>query len=392
MNDTPLRVMLSCGEPSGDMYAGALTTELRARVPGIQVFGFGGDEFERAGGELVEHFRGLAVTGLTEALPFIPRFYKLLGRLKAAAAEGRPDVFVAIDAPDFNFFLLRALKSLGVPVVYYISPQLWAWRARRMRTMQRFVDRVLVIFPFEESIYQRAGVPVTFVGHPLVDMARARSTRAEFLRELGLDPSLPTLAILPGSRANEVGRIAPTMASALPLIRARVPGLQCVIACAPHLPDEAFDVFGAGAGAPARVRSRADDVLAASDVVLTASGTATVQAALHERPMVVVYRLSPLTYRLGKPFVRVDTYAMANLVAGERIVPELIQDDFTPERVADEVVVLLTDSTRHTKTQSGLHRVRERLGAPGASGRAAEAILQVARDHRLRRVQAVLSR
>ena len=375
--------MLSCGEPSGDLYAGALTTELRARAPGTQVFGFGGDEFARAGGELLDHFRGLSVTGLTEALPFIPRFYRLLGRLKASAAERRPDVFVAIDAPDFNFFLLRALKTLGVPVVYYISPQLWAWRARRMRTMQRFVDHVLVIFPFEEAIYQQAGVPVTFVGHPLVDMATARSSRTEVLAELGLDPSAPTLAILPGSRANEVGRIAPVMAAALPLIRARIPSVQYVVACAPHLPDSAFDIFGVGRGSPARVRSRTDDVLGASDVVLTASGTATVQAALHERPMVVVYRLSPLTYRLGKPFVRVDTYAMANLVAGERIVPELIQDEFTAERVADEVLALFTDRDLYAVTQEGLRRVRARLGAPGASGRAAQCVLQVAREHRL---------
>jgi lipid-A-disaccharide synthase len=382
VNDIPLRVMLSCGEPSGDVYAGALIREIRARAPGTEVFGFGGDEFERAGGELLEHIRGLAVTGLTEALPFIPRFYQLLRRLKAAAASRRPDVFVAIDAPDFNFFLLRALRSLGVPVVYYISPQLWAWRARRMRTMQHSVNRVLVIFPFEEAIYRAAGVPVTFVGHPLVDMATASASPAELRNGFGISAAAPTLAILPGSRANEVSRIAPVMAAALPAIRARVPSVQCVLACAPHLNEKAFDAFGSGPGAPLRVWSRTDDVLAASDVVLTASGTATVQAALHERPMVVVYRLSPLTYRLGKPFVRVDTFAMANLVAGERLVPELIQDDFTPERVTSEVVSLLTDKARYAVVQQGLRQVRTKLGAPGASGRAAVAVLEEARLRR----------
>src|SRR5262249_45732569 len=152
-------------------------------------------------------------------------------------ASRRPDVFVAIDAPDFNFFLLRAVKSLGIPVVYYISPQLWAWRAHRMQTMQRDVDRVLVVFPFEQAIYRDAGVPVTFVGHPLVDMTTSSGTRAELRTSLGLDQTAPTLALLPGSRANEVSRIAPTMAAALPSLRARVPGLQAVIACAPHLPD-----------------------------------------------------------------------------------------------------------------------------------------------------------
>jgi lipid-A-disaccharide synthase len=174
------------------------------------------------------------------------------------------------------------------------------------------------------------------------------------------------------------------MAAALPLIRARVPRLQCVVACAPHLPDEAFGIFGGGAGTPAMVRARTDDVLASSDVVLTASGTATVQAALHERPMVVVYRLSPLTYRLGKPFVRVDTYAMVNLVAGRRVVPELIQDAFTPERVAAEVSGLLTDGARYAEMRASVSGVRQRLGEPGASGRAAEAVLQVARNRRAR--------
>lgn len=378
----PLRVMVSCAEPSGDLYAGALTTALRAREADIEVFGFGGDRLSGAGAELIDHFSGLAVTGLTEALPLIPRFYRLLGRLKAAAAARRPDVFVAVDAPDFNFFLLRAVKALGVPVIYYISPQLWAWRARRMRTMQRYVDRVLVIFPFEQAIYERAGVPVTFVGHPLVDMARASTTRDAFLAAHGLDPLRPTLAVLPGSRRNELARIGPDMAAALPLIRAQVPRLQAVLACAPGLPESAFDMFGNGAGAPVRVRSLADDVLSASDVVLTASGTATVQAALHEKPMVVVYRLSPLTYRLGRPFVRVDTYAMANLVAGERLVPELIQDAFTPERVRDEVVALLTDVPRYEAIRTGLQRVRARLGDAGASGRAADAVLEVARARR----------
>jgi len=374
--------MVSCAEPSGDLYAGALASALRAREPGVEVFGFGGDRLAAAGGDLIGHFRGLAVTGLTEALPLIPRFYRLLSQLKAAAAARRPDVFVAVDAPDFNFFLLRAVKALGVPVVYYISPQLWAWRGRRMRTMQRFVDRVLVIFPFEQAIYEQAGVPVAFVGHPLVDMARATTSREAFRAEIGLDQAAPTLALLPGSRRNELERIGPDMAAAIPLIRERVPTLQTVMACAPGLPDEAFDVFGSGPGAPVRVPGRADDVLNASDVVLTASGTATVQAALHERPMVVVYRLSPLTYRLGRPFVRVDTYAMANLVAGERLVPELIQEAFTPERVRDEVVALLTDTRRHEAIRAGLRNVRARLGDAGASGRAADAVLDVARNHR----------
>ena len=370
-----MRIMLSCGEPSGDLYAGALTAELRARVPGVDVFGFGGARFRAAGGRLVGDFEGFSVTGLTVALRVVPRSFAMLRRLVAAARDSRPDVFVAIDFPDFNFRLMRAMHQLGIPVVYYVSPQLWAWRPARMETMKRFVTRVLVIFPFEEPIYRAAGVPVTFVGHPLVDLAKGEQPRPAFLRDRGLVPDAPTVGLLPGSRPNELRRIAPGMAAALPLIRARVPGVQFIVAGAPSLPEGLFAPFG-----DVRVvRDRTDDVLAASDVVITASGTATVQAALHERPMVVVYRLSPLTYRIGKPFVRVDTYAMANLVAGSRIVPELIQDEFTPNRVADETVRLLTDQAQHARTREALRRVREKLGSAGASARAAEAVLEVAR-------------
>lgn len=379
-----MKIMLSCGEASGDLYAGALCTELLLREPSAELFGFGGARMAGAGAELVGSFEGLTVTGLTEALRVIPRSYAMLRRLTRAAAERRPDVFVAIDFPDFNFQLLKAIHRLGIPIVYYVSPQLWAWRAGRMETMKRFVDKVLVIFPFEQAIYESAGVPVEFVGHPLAELAQQSQPRSAFLRDRGLVPDAPTVALLPGSRPNEVHRIAPGMVAAIPLIRQRLPDVQFIVACAPTLPDSMFVPFIAGMSRPipALVRDRTDDVLAACDVVITASGTATVQAALHERPMVVVYKLSSLTYRLGKPFVKVDRYAMPNLVAGRTIVPELIQDDFVPARVAEETLSFLTDHEKHARTREALRRVREALGLPGASGRSAEAILALARSRR----------
>jgi lipid-A-disaccharide synthase len=385
-----VNIMISCGEASGDLYAGALAAELRARVPSVELVGFGGPRLRSAGATLVGDFAGLTVTGLTEAVRVLPRSYAMYRRLVDAARARRPDVFVAIDFPDFNFRLLRALHRLGVPIVYYVSPQLWAWRPGRIETMRRFADMVLVIFPFEAEIYERAGIPVRFVGHPLVDLARAQQPRAALLSGAGLDAAAPTVALLPGSRPNELRQIAPVMAAALPLIRARVPQVQFVVARAAGLADELFDPFVGRAlpgspGAPDKARpttvvvdGRTDDVLAACDVVITASGTATVQAALHERPMVVVYRLSPLTYRLGKRFLKVDTYAMPNLVAGRRIVPELIQDDFTPERVASETVALLTDPERSRVAREALRGVRAQLGEGGASARAADAIMEVA--------------
>ncbi len=374
--------MISCGEASGDLYAGALAAELRARTPAIDIFGFGGPRLAAAGADLVGNFTGLTVTGLTEALRVIPRSYAMYRRLIAAAGARRPDVFVAIDFPDFNFRLMAALHRLGIPVVYYVSPQLWAWRPGRMKTMKRFVGKVLVIFPFEAPLYERAGIPVEFVGHPLVDLARPRQSRSAFLDEQGLQADAPTVALLPGSRPNEIERIAPVIVDALPLIRSIVPGVQFVVARAPGLADALFAPF-VGAAGLVMVEGRTDDVLGASNVVITASGTATVQAALHERPMVVVYSLSPLTYRLGKPFLKVDTYAMPNLVAGRRIVPELIQEGFTPARVAEETVTLLTDADRRAQVTRDLRGVRERLGSPGASARAATAILDVAARSRL---------
>jgi lipid-A-disaccharide synthase len=375
-----MRIMISCGEASGDLYAGALTAELQKRQPDAEIFGFGGHRLKAAGGHLIGDYGGLAVTGLTEAIRVVPRSFAMLRRLVDSARELRPHVFVAIDSPDFNFRLLAAVRRLGIPIVYYVSPQLWAWRPGRMETMKTYVDRVLVIFPFEEALYRNAGVDVQFVGHPLVDLTKAGEPRETFLHDRGLDPEAPTIALLPGSRRNELDRTVPVMVDAIPLIRARVPNAQFVVACAPNMADSQFaplvaDDLDANV---VLVRERTDDVLAASDVVITASGTATIQCTLHQKPMVVVYRLSPLTYRLVKPFGHVDMYAMPNLVAGRRIVPELIQTDFTAERTAAEALKFLTDKELYERTREALTHVRQQLGPPGASGRAAQAVLDVA--------------
>ncbi|HWF85046.1 MAG TPA: lipid-A-disaccharide synthase [Vicinamibacterales bacterium] len=376
------RLLVSCGEPSGDLYAGALTRELQALDPDVTVAGLGGPALAAAGGVLIDDYRGLAVTGLTEALAKVPRSYATIRRLTRAARIERPDALVVIDFPDFNFPLARRVKRLGIPVVYYISPQIWAWRSGRLRTIREIADRVIVIFPFEEAIYRDAGVPVEFVGHPLVDLATASAPRDALLRAYGLSPAAPTVAILPGSRPNEVGRILPGLAAAVRLIAQRVPGTQCLLARAPNLDDHLFEVLRASGAPITSVEGDTDAILASADVALTASGTATVQTALHNTPMVIVYRLSPMTYRIGRRLVKVDTVGMVNLIAGEKIVPELIQEAFTPEAVAREAVSMLTDPARVATIREGLARVRAKLGGPGASRRAAEAILRVVAAHR----------
>jgi lipid-A-disaccharide synthase len=370
--------MISCGEASGDLYAGALAGEILARAPGATIVGFGGERLAAAGATLFGHYRGLTVTGLAEAIKVLPRSYVMYRRLLGEARRERPDVFVAIDFPDFNFRVAAGMRRLGVPVVYYISPQLWAWRPGRMTTMARIATRVLVIFPFEEPLYQQAGVPVTFVGHPLPDLIGGISDRAAFLAGLGLDPAGRIVALLPGSRPNELREILPTLAEASARIRRDCPDAQFVLARAPHLEDRLFEP-ARRASVPIRiVEGRTDDALAAADVALTASGTATVQAAIHECPMVIVYRLSPLTYRLGRRFVKVNTYGMVNLIAARPIAAELIQDDFTPDRVAKEALILLTDPSAHTAARAALREVRAKLGTSGASRRAAEEVLRVA--------------
>jgi lipid-A-disaccharide synthase len=371
--------MISCGEPSGDLYAGALTTELLRLDPAATVVGLGSRRLREAGAALTADFSGLSVTGLLEVARLLPRTYGTYRMLVREARSRRPDVFVAIDFPDFNFVLARAMRKLGVPVVYYISPQLWAWRRGRMKTMRRIADRVLVIFPFEEAIYREAGIPAQWVGHPLLDLTPATLPREEVLASVRLDPARPVVALLPGSRHNELRAILPDLVRGATLIRQTLPNAQFILVRAPHLEDRLFDSLAQLAGV-VTVEGRTDDVLAAADVALVASGTVTVQAALHQCPMVVVYRLSSLTYRLGKPFVHVDTYAMANLVAGHRVVPELIQDDFTPERVAAEALRVLTDSAHRAAVRRDLGEVRARLGATGASTRAAQAVIEVAQS------------
>jgi lipid-A-disaccharide synthase len=372
-------VMISCGEPSGDLYAGALARELRELDPSGRVTGLGGEHLREAATDLVGDYRGLTVTGLVEVLRVLPRSWRMYRQLLHEAAVRRPDVFVAIDFPDFNCRVAAALKRRGVPVVYYVSPQIWAWRPGRLRTLKALVDEMLVIFPFEEEIYQRAGVRVRFVGHPLVDLVHVHENRATFLASIGLKPDAPTVALLPGSRPNELRQILPRLLRAASLIAARLPDVQFVLARAPNLDEMLFaPMAAAGLRAAAIVERQADSALAASDVALAASGTATVQAALHGCPMVIVYRLAPLTYRLGRPFVHVDMFGMVNLVAGRQVMPELIQDRFTPDAVAREAIDLLTNPERAAAARQALSSVRERLGGRGASRRAAEAVIAMA--------------
>jgi lipid-A-disaccharide synthase len=369
------RLLLSCGEPSGDLYGGELLRHLRALVPGLTVMGLGGDHAKAHGAHLVAHVRELAVVGLVEVVRHLGRLRGIFRRLLEEVDRERPDLAVLIDYPDFNLRLASELKRRGIPVVYYISPQVWAWRRRRVQEIRRTVARMLVIFPFEEKLYQEAGVPVTFVGHPLVDLVRPADDYEELLESLGLRPAATVVSLLPGSRAKEVAQNLPPMVGAAAEMIRRRPDLRFLLAVAPAL-DRASLRAPFGTLPVTAVQGQTLAALEAAQVAVVASGTATVEAALLATPMVVVYRVSPVTYALGRPFVRVPHFAMVNLIAERRVVTELIQRDFTPRRVAAEALGLLDDAARLEAMRGDLLGVRSRLGQPGASARAAEAVLK----------------
>ena len=367
------RLLVSCGEPSGDLYAAELVRQLRRSLPHLDVFGLGGERLKEQGVDLRADVRELAVVGLLEVVSHLRRLRGVFRDLLADVDRRPPVGAVLVDYAEFNLRLAAALHRRGIPVVYYVSPQVWAWRRGRLREIRRTVSRMLVIFPFEEALYHEAGVPVRFVGHPLVDLVAPAPNRAAFLAEHGLDPGRPVLAVLPGSRTKEIAQNLPPLVEALRRVRAERPEVQFLLAVAPSInPGPLRAALG---DVPVRLLSGATHaVLGACTAAVVASGTATVEAALLGAPMVVVYRLSPLTYHLGRHLVKVPHYAMANLIAGRRLVPELIQSNFTPGQVAREALGLLEDAEGRRRMQEGLAEVRRRLGGPGASARAAEEV------------------
>jgi lipid-A-disaccharide synthase len=367
------RLLVSCGEPSGDLYGGELVAALRAQGRDLEVFGLGGDRMREAGSTLLAHVDEVAVVGLTEVVKHLPRFRQIFASLLKEVDRDPPAAAVLVDYPDFNLRLARELRKRKVPVIYYVSPQIWAWRGGRIRAIARSVSRMLVIFPFEKDLYEHAGVPVTFVGHPLVDLVARDPDRDTFLRTQGLDPERPVVTIAPGSRGREMAHNLPPLLGAVRAIHAERADAQFLLALAPGLPKEALGRSLDGSGIRL-VHGDTHRALSAATLAIVASGTITVEAALVGTPMVVVYRLSPLTYALGRPFVRVPHYAMVNLIAGRPVVKEFIQGAFRPDAVAKEAVRLLGSPESIERMRSDLAEVRRLLGGTGASRRAAEAV------------------
>jgi lipid-A-disaccharide synthase len=373
----PLKIMLVAGEASGDRLGAGLARSLEKLHPGVEMLGMGGDEMAEAGVRIVHHAAEVAVVGFVEVLKHLPAIRRVLTDLERVVRDERPDVLVPIDFPDFNLRLASRVAPSGVPVVYYVSPQVWAWRRRRVHAMRRVVRRMLVLFPFESAFYEAAGVPATFVGHPAAAL-RQRAVREDVLPRIGLDARRPVVALLPGSRAGEAGRLLPVLLEAARTLTLRHPRVQFAVPKARTIPAGLLEGIAARSGLSSLSTFEGDypGILEVAEAGAVASGTATLDAALAGLPFVAVYRMHPVSYLIAKSLVRVDHIALPNLVAGARIVPELVQSDCTPDAIASELGRFLDDPARADALRSGLSGVRARLRGDGAFDRAAAAVLE----------------
>jgi len=383
-----MRILISAGEASGEMYGAQLIEALRRRDPQLESFGVGGDRMRSAGCDTLVDAKDLSVVGITEILSHLPKIYGLYQRLIKETDMRKPDLAIVIDSPAFNWRVARQMKKRGVPVVYYVAPQFWAWRQGRVRLLRDYIDKALVIFPFEEKFYRDRGVDATFVGHPLAELPHPAIERNDYAAQFHLDPAKHWITLMPGSRVKEVRMNLPTILGAAAQLG---PAYEFLLPVAPTL-DRAFlqsligqktirqqNITLVPESLPALWHSRAG---------IIASGTATVEAAMMRTPFVMVYRVSPLTYWLGKPRVKVPRFAMVNLIAGEQVVPELVQHDFTAQNVVTHLQEILLDGPARNRMLEGLTRVKTLLRPPQSAGtdpaqhpadRAAEIILALPR-------------
>ena len=371
-------LMVVAGEASGDLHAADVLVDLRRRRPDLRAFGMGGPRLDAAGLERLFDAREISVMGIAEVLPRLPRIWRVFRALVRAARERRPAAALLVDVPDFNLRLARKLRKLGVPVVFYVSPTVWAWRRGRVRQIARDVDRMLCILPFEEEFYREHGVRARYVGNPVVEQVPPAGAPEGFRRALGLDTARPTLALLPGSRPSELRRLLPPMVDSAALLQGERPELQLVVPLAPGVDRGSVEqAFAARGLRPTLVDGRAAEVAGAADVVVVASGTATLETALMLRPMVVVYRMSALSWAVGKLLVKVAFVSLVNLLSGRRLVPELLQGALRPQAVAEDVRRLWKPRAPRAAQLDGLRALRARLGTGPTASRVADEVLDV---------------
>ena len=366
------KIMIVAGEASGDLHGGKLVQAMLRIDQSLRFYGIGGKKMKATGVALIADSADMAVVGLTEVVSKLGMILKVMAQMKASLKADKPDLIILIDYPDFNLPLAKAAKKIGIKVFYYISPQVWAWRKGRIGKIKKIVDKMAVILPFEALLYHEAGVDATFVGHPLLDVVKTKYSRKEALAKFGLSEGVITVGILPGSRQSEVVRLLPDMLKAAEIIEKKIAPVQFVLPLADTL-DVAF-VSHIIEHYPVTVRIIRDevyDVIGCADIAMVASGTATLEAALMETPMIVIYKVSAPSYYVGKMVINVGHIGLVNIIAGKTVVPELIQDEASSEKIASAIIDILTDGARMNHIKVELSKIRGMLGSPGAAERAA---------------------
>ena len=372
------KVMIVAGEASGDMYGARVVEEAHRLDSSVRFFGIGGVSMRRAGVETLVDAKDMAVVGLFEILSHFGVIYRAFKLLKSRLRHDKPDLLILIDYPGFNLRLAAVAKKAGVRVLYYITPQVWAWHSSRAKKIARLVDHAAVILPFEAPFFAREGLPVTFVGHPLLEMAVPSKEKSAAQEEFGLDPDKRTVGLFPGSRNREISSLLPVMLESAKLVKERFSGVQFILPVAASVDRDLVDALIAESGIDLRiVEGQSYDVMQTCDAIIAASGTVTMEIALFGVPMVIIYKMSPLTYAIGSRLLQVDHVGICNVVAGERIVPELLQDDATPVKISAEISKYFENPDYAASVRKKLLKVRESLGEPGAPARVAAILFKM---------------
>ena len=372
----PKRIMIIAGESSGDFHSASLILALKKISPEIEISGIGGQRMRAAGADIYFDISELSIIGFTDVLKNLRKIKKVFNALLEKIDATSPDAVVLVDYPGFNLKLAQELKKRKIPVIYYISPQIWAWWRGRIKTIRRFVDKMIVVFKFEEALYKDYGIDVSFVGHPLLDNAQPTLSRQDFLNRLGLSLQKRTIGIAPGSRKMEIERILPILLESAKLIKDKLPQVQFVLLKAPCLVREIFESKIRKYEFPiALCENQTYDFLKCCDFVLVSSGTATLETAIMQKPMIIVYKVSFLNWLIAKPLIRLPFIGLVNVVAGKEVVPEFIQYKARPRLIAEKTIEILTSQAALTNVKAELEKVRKNLGSSGASQKAAKIIL-----------------
>jgi lipid-A-disaccharide synthase len=372
------KILMVAGETSGDLHGAHLVEAIHQIDPEVQFLGVGGEHLDRKGMKLLYHSNSLSVVGITEALFKLRTILKALKGLKEALDREQPNLIILIDFPDFNLRLAKIAHQKGIPVLYYISPQVWAWRHARVKLIAERVRKMVVFFPFEAPLYKAAGVDVEWVGHPLVDIVKPTLSKEEVLRKFDLDPRRRTIGLLPGSRTHEVERLLPPLLGSAHLLQQETPDLQFVIPLASGFTEETLAPWMRNSPVPVRlIQGWTYDVMNICELLILASGTATLEGAILGKPMIIIYKVSLLSFWVARAMIQVNYIGLVNLVAGKGIAPELIQKDVNPKRIAEEALRILKDSVLQQKMVESLKEVRQRLGNHGAAQRAARIVMSL---------------